>query len=199
MMFEEVITECSDPYVRERYTFWCRFMEQNVRFWREDSELHTKQHCARVLLFALLIGRKERLVSEEIEALAQAGVFHDARRQNDWLDVGHGQRAAKYYQAYCKENHLQFDQCAYYAMYYHDRPDEDGIREIQSASNGDSRWIAIYRIFKDADALDRFRLGAGGLDIRYLRTDAARNLIAYAKDVFERTRSHETENRKGAI
>lgn len=46
------------------------------------------------------------------------------------------------------------------------------------------RKILLYQIFKDADALDRFRLGPDGLDVRYLRTDAAKELYEYAKMVW---------------
>ena len=45
--------------------------------------------------------------------------------------------------------------------------------------------VLLYQIFKDADALDRFRLGPCGFDPKYLRTDEARNLTDYAKKVWE--------------
>lgn len=41
----------------------------------------------------------------------------------------------------------------------------------------------LYEIFKDADALDRFRLAANGLDIKYLRTEEAKGLMAFAKNL----------------
>ena len=43
--------------------------------------------------------------------------------------------------------------------------------------------ILIYNIFKDSDALDRWRLGlADGLDISYLRTSPAKNMIDFSKE-----------------
>lgn len=42
----------------------------------------------------------------------------------------------------------------------------------------------LYQIFKDADALDRFRLGSDGLEVRYLRTDAAKGLYECAKTIW---------------
>ena len=42
--------------IKEPYERWYTFMEQNVEFWLPDSEWHTKTHCVRVLLLALLIG-----------------------------------------------------------------------------------------------------------------------------------------------
>ena len=35
----------------------------------------------------------------------------------------------------------------------------------------------LYRLFKDADALDRYRFGPKALNERYLRTVAARELL----------------------
>ncbi|MBU3216527.1 hypothetical protein LL033_17820 [Clostridium estertheticum] len=59
--------------------------------------MHTKHHCARVLLLALVIAHKMELSDEEIGILSMAAVFHDSRSLDDWLDTGHGKRAAEYY------------------------------------------------------------------------------------------------------
>ena len=98
------------------YHHWHNFLDAEVKFSLADSEKHTKEHCARVLLFALLIAVKMDLPHEEREVLCAAAVFHDSRRQDDWLDVGHGQRAADYYRAYCRTHPLVFDERAYSAF-----------------------------------------------------------------------------------
>ena len=51
--------------------------------------------------------------------------------------------------------------------------------------------VLLYQIFKDADALDRFRLGPGGFDSKYLRTNEARKLVEYAKAVWKECCSKE--------
>ncbi|WP_093796706.1 HD domain-containing protein [Sporomusa acidovorans] len=79
-------------------------MEQNIEFWLPDSVKHTKEHCARVLLLALVIAHQIGLSEEEMDALSMAAIFHDSRRLNDWLDKGHGKRAAEYYEDYCCEH-----------------------------------------------------------------------------------------------
>ena len=163
------------------YHHWHNFLDAEVQFSLADSEKHTKEHCARVLLFALLIAVKMDLPHEEREVLCAAAVFHDARRQDDWLDVGHGQRAADYYREYCRTHPLVFDERAYLVMAFHDR--DDALGEVALAEQEDG--VLLYRIFKDADALDRFRLGPGGLDIRYLRTDVAQSLYGCAKQIWE--------------
>lgn len=170
--------------VKTEYDKWNDFLQNKVEFRLKDSEKHTKEHCSRVLLYSLLIARKMELTEEETESLCMAAVFHDSRRQDDWYDVGHGQRAADYYRQYCGESELSYNDYVYDIMYYHDRDDETGIRAMEGKEGDAERKILLYQIFKDADALDRFRLGPDGLDVRYLRTDAAKELYEYAKMVW---------------
>ena len=165
--------------VQKDYERWRQFLEQEVQFSLPDSEKHTKAHCARVLLFALLIADKMKLTKVEREALCAAAVFHDSRRRDDWLDVGHGQRAADYYREYCRSHPLAFDERAYLVMAFHDRDDALGEAALAAQKNG----VLLYHIFKDADALDRFRLGPRGLDVRYLRTAEAKDLYPYAEQM----------------
>ena len=47
--------------------------------------------------------------------------------------------------------------------------------------------IELYCIFKDADALDRFRLGPNGLDSRFLRTKEALDMVGFAKNLVRKT------------
>ena len=100
---EAIKTEDVLVDVKQLYKRWSEFMEQKVDFWKVEKDWHTKAHCSRVLLLALMMGRMNRLCITEQQALAMAAVFHDSRRQDDWLDVGHGQRAADYYRSYCKK------------------------------------------------------------------------------------------------
>ena len=45
--------------------------------------------------------------------------------------------------------------------------------------------VLLYQIFKDADALDRFRLGPNALDAKYLRTEQAKKMLDFAKVTLE--------------
>jgi len=45
----------------------------------------------------------------------------------------------------------------------------------------------LYRIFKDADALDRWRLGRYALNPDYLRTREAEALVGFARKLVELT------------
>ena len=54
-------------------------------------------------------------------------------------------------------------------------PDEIGRAEINK------RYLKLFDIFKDADALDRVRLGIRDLDINQLRTPEAKSMTMVAE------------------
>lgn len=74
----------------------------------------------------------------------------------------------------------------FFIMMYHDREDSIGIDAIKKQEDFNEKEILLYQIFKDADALDRFRLGENGLDIRYLRTDTAKEQFHFVKQMWEK-------------
>lgn len=167
--------------IQEQYMYWKNFMDGQIAFSLSDSSIHTKNHCARVLLYALAIGNEMGLTDKDIDALGAAAAFHDSRRQDDWLDVGHGRRAADYYRSYCHEKQLPMDERTYLIMAFHDRDDELGLEEIEKS--GSENGTLLYRIFKDADGLDRFRLGPAALDVNMLRTEEAKVLVNFARQL----------------
>lgn len=164
----------SDLFLR-----WRAVLYDCLDFGLSDSRIHSKPHCERVLLYALMISDGLDVDDGWREALCHACIFHDSRRQDDWLDVGHGDRAADYYGEYCRESDLTFHPEAAVAMRFHDRDDAMG----EEAMEDDEGAICLYRVLKDADALDRFRLGPDGLDERFLRTPQARGLVGFAREL----------------
>lgn len=173
--------------IKNSYERWYKFMEKNIEFWLPDSEWHTKTHCARVLLLALSIGHQKGLSDEEMDALGMAAIFHDSRRLDDGMDKGHGSRAAEYYKDYCHEHDLPFDEQTYYITYYHDQDDSLGLSEIAKSPTISERAMLLYQIFKDADALDRFRLGPDALNVNMLRTEDAHKLVDFAKYLLQKS------------
>lgn len=188
MFLENILDNPTCQAVKERYKQWYEFMEKNIEISFKDSEMHTKYHCARVLLLALVIAHQIGLSDEEMNALSMAAVFHDSRRLDDWLDTGHGKRAAEYYEDYCREHDIPFDEWTYYIMYYHDQDDTIGLSEIAKAPTVSEGCILLYKIFKDADGLDRFRLGPDGLDVNMLRTEEAHKLVDFAKYLLQKSK-----------
>lgn len=139
------------------YEKWRRFLDEKVEFQWRGSLLHTREHCARVLLFCLLIAERQGLTRDETDVLCMA---------------------AAYYREFCVQRPELFDERIPAIMAFHDRDDADGKREI--SEKGLEHGVLLYEIFKDADALDRFRLGPDALDMHMLRTDAARELVPFA-------------------
>ena len=168
--------------IRADFEKWNGFMEQRVEFWNRASVHHTKAHCRRVLLFALMLADARGLSLRERDILAMASVFHDSRRQSDMPDIGHGWRAAEYYKEFCElESGIAWEPLCAAVMRWHDRRDEEGVEAIRSGFPEEKSGVLLYQMFKDSDALDRFRLGPRGLDVRFLRTDEARALCGFAE------------------
>ena len=186
------------PIVKDLFLQWRDFLYSRVTFNMPDSEIHAAGHCERVLLYALIIGHEifggDPYV---LTALAHAAVFHDTRRQDDYLDTGHGARAAVYYRQFCDETpDIDFIPEALLMMKYHDIDDMRGKVGIKRDFYGSlPRMLMLYDIFKDADALDRWRLGSGGLDPKYLRTRQAKAMLEYSHRIVDETISKEQRRR----
>ena len=137
------------PYISEVYD-------------RSNNDAHTSSHSIRVLLLSLMIANELELDDEELDILAVASVYHDCKRNDDFSsDVGHGKRAADFMlkeYAYAFDDHIL--KAASLIVAYHDIDDEIAIPILEnSAENNDYSMTLLYKVFKDADALDRVRLG----------------------------------------
>ena len=199
--------------VRTLFLRWLAFVNGDLDPWTTGGAIHFRPHWARVLMLALTLGQRRGFNDIDMEALAMAAVFHDSRRKNPYLDVGHGARAAEYYLQFCRETKsgairrttagkaIRFDPRTYLTIRWHDRDDDDGIEAIARiiddnclVEEGFEDLSALMPescaslqdmllTFKDADALDRVRLGGmdhGGLDVRFLRTSWAHELVPFA-------------------
>lgn len=189
MVTPENIINKQPDIVQNMFRYWTEYMEKNISFGLYDSDIHTTSHCERVLLYALIMGQIIFKDNEKyLETLAHASVFHDTRRLDDYLDKGHGARAAKYYQEFCKNGEITFHKDAHNIMAFHDQDDEIGINYISDSyefNREDS--IKLYKTFKDADALDRYRLGPWGLNKDFLRNKEAVNLMDFANNLVRET------------
>ena len=148
------IIDDQSPRVRQLFIHWAGYMEACVEFWEipGNIDIHTQGHCERVLLHALRIGHQRGMNERSLAALAHAAIFHDTRRKDNYLDVGHGGRAAQYYRTYCHGGSLDFLGEAYESIKYHDRDDDLGNRLILRKGGDRARqWLELYHVFKDAD------------------------------------------------
>ena len=146
---------------------------------RFRTSIHGADHSKKVLLFALMIADRMGLSQQDRETLATAAIYHDTQREDDWLDTGHGARAARAYRTMTAAAGEAPDELAALIMKYHDLDDEAGDEVIAKAYG--ERGVRLFHVFKDADGLDRFRLGGDGPDPRYLRSDQALSLLDTAR------------------
>ena len=191
MIVTEEILSKESPRVSSMFSYWRDEMYSKLKFWTLDDgiDIHTEGHCERVLLLALKIGEKRQLLLRSMIALCHASIFHDTRRKDNYLDRGHGDRAADYYKEFCEKNSMKFLPEVFATIKYHDRNDEEGEEYIRREAPADEMegWLEVYRDFKDADALDRFRLGPWGLNESFLRTEQSRELVDFARELVDKT------------
>ncbi|HFP9447599.1 TPA: hypothetical protein ACHOZW_004981 [Raoultella ornithinolytica] len=180
---EELCYAISGPYHH-----WFTFMDEHVEFLMADSVWHGPDHCARVLLLVLILGHRKQLSEEDMEVLCLAAVFHDSRRQDDYTDRGHGKRASEYYRDFCQKKNIRLNRLASFIMHFHDLEDAIGLSEIARMHSGRERYLKLYQVFKDADALDRFRLGPDALDVLMLRTSEASGLVHFSRYLLLKSR-----------
>lgn len=189
------------PTTETLFKKWRQFLYDKVDFGTNESTIHGHRHCERVLFHALRLGEAIPGADNEkgLETLAIASVFHDSRRRNDYLDTGHGARAAAYYAEYVDKHPdmAPADRTAALIMRFHDRNDDDGKKAIGRTfadPTGAARATLLYNIFKDADALDRYRLGDNALDTRYLRFGESQKMTDFAKEAVTATTPAATLN-----
>lgn len=196
--FEHLGALAPNDRIRTRYLSWVRFIDEHLEPWTTGGAIHFRSHWARVLMIALVLGDEAGLSDTDLDALAMAAVFHDSRRKNPYLDTGHGLRASEYYRHAASENGatsplLVFDPRTFLAIRWHDRNDGEGMAAFTRAYDllvgvpqGAQADVAfVYQLFKDADGLDRVRLGLDQLDIRFLRTQSAKDAVNYARELLE--------------
>ncbi len=185
---DSIIKQQSDE-IQRLFKKWQSYMAIHLEY--NPSEIHFTDHTERVLLYILLIGN-EILGSDEqlLLPVIHATLFHDTRRENDYLDVGHGYRGANYYKVYCKTNGLDFNPLAYQIIKYHDQDDEIGLSNIiESDDREKENKILLFKLFKDADALDRFRLGEKGLNLNFLRLEQSQRWVGFAEKLVSQTQT----------
>ena len=160
--------DCLNAY-RPRRAWWARP--------EGAASIHGLGHCIRVLLWADHVATRLSAdgVAVDRTIVRWAAACHDCRRHNEGLDSGHGLRAAAWFgqEAPRLDPALNPEQveAVQYAVTWHVPPDAEC-----------PRWTPELQCLKDADGLDRVRLGdfaPGYLRLSYLhgREPDARALL----------------------
>ena len=149
-------------------------------YFNHPSDLHGFKHTYRVMCHVLIIGNEMQLEREKRLAFCAAFV-HDMARNHDGFSLRHGPRAAK------EKVPLFVD------MFCRNGVAEEDIDAIKLAVANHSQYSEIDKknpdynvvaLLKDADALDRIRLGNGNLNEKYLRFEVSKKLIVFAEKLF---------------
>lgn len=140
-----------------------------------DSELHGVDHMARVFIMQELICDKleEQEIAVNREVVRWAAATHDVGRIDDGIDLEHGKRSAQWIKKNLNEQMSpEMLDMVTYIVHWHVPPDSEA-----------PEMTTELKVLKDADALDRVRLG--DLDTNYLRTDVATGLVGLAEDLYQ--------------
>lgn len=142
------------------------------------SRVHGSGHIHRVLLFAALIAWQEALPEDLVRQLFRAAAYHDVGRTFDGYDLEHGARSALRLEELTGQTGENLAQLQA-AVTAHALPDarlEETVRSFRPAEF--DRAVELTRLLKDADNLDRVRLG--DLKVEFLRHESAKKLADFA-------------------
>ncbi len=154
-----------------------RFRPQPEWFAISPDGIHGMAHEIRVLIYgqllASLVGDEDLEVDADV--LGWAAAVHDTQRWDEGIDPDHGARAADWIESKpdLVPAFMPLDRVAYLCR-WHVPPDHYG-----------PKMTPELKVFKDADALDRWRIG--DLDPSFLRTKAARQLLVASRELWEST------------
>lgn len=154
----------------------------------QELFLHSSHHVANVTEFAYIIGKAEGTLGDDLDLLVQAAKYHDSGREaSEWVSDNHADPSAEHAALeLSKTGKYSPEQIAMIkvAIRYHEHGemyknqfDNQYFSEVAALEGVPSdklehaKLMCIY--LKDADALDRVRLG--NLDTNYLRTTVAKS------------------------
>jgi len=149
-------------------------------YFDHPSTVHGINHTYRVMYHVLNIGKSAGL-NQEVQLAFCAAFIHDMSRLHDGYCTEHGGWAAK--------NKLP----EFKSLFHNSGVSRFGIRAIKLAVSNHSIRFEIattnpyYKtvaLLKDADALDRIRIGENNLKIEYLRYPETIEFVDFAKQLY---------------
>jgi hypothetical protein len=158
-------------------------------FLRPDGEdgsagVHGIAHAWRVGVHASELAEALSLPPWEREALRLAALWHDIGRDSDGGDYFHGGKSAGKVVGLGLHRGVEpvTLEVALLAVTFHSATDRWGEEAAAKSSDPDAA-LRVYRLLKDADGLDRIRLGARRLDVAMLRFPESRARIERAREL----------------
>jgi hypothetical protein len=154
-----------------------------VRPTGEDASrtIHGVPHTLRVMIHAWEIAEALRISEEERASAVLAALWHDIGRTHDGGDYYHGAKSAGKVVGLRLHAGLPAGrvEVALYAVTHHSGDEGHAVPAASWLPDPDAA-LRVFRILKDADGLDRVRLGEGDLDVSYLRLPGSRSRVQRA-------------------
>ena len=166
-----------------------------------NSPIHGLYHSEKVLLFSYLIGKYYNFNEQDMRIICDAAKYHDIGRVGDDENKFHGNKSSENIDSVIKYDD-EYEQALLKAiMSEHSRPDNEADKSFddffwsfeeddpnyseEKIAHYKKRYDYLYKVLKDADALDRFRLigTCAALDEDYLRLDYSKELISMAEEI----------------
>ena len=151
---------------------------------------HDVSHIERTAVYASIIASLQGLPEDVRQLAMYAAIYHDSGRINEGNEK-HGDYSAAIARSMLNGSLTKEEiniVCAAIDLHDEDREDERTISEmmIRYRVKDRNKLNAVFKILKDADALDRTRfLGNARLDPFYLRFEETKQLIKFATQLNE--------------
>jgi HD superfamily phosphodiesterase len=167
-----------------------------VWWFRRESRLHGTGHTRRVHVHAQRLLELLRWHETDARLVLQAALWHDIGRETDGVEPAHGARGAARAEELGLVAELDPHDAALvrFAIIRHSLPDPGAAAYAHElAADADparrladpQRALRVLWVLKDADALDRVRLGFGErADPRQLRHPEAIDQIGFADQLY---------------
>lgn len=153
----------------------------NPEWFQYPWSIHGVRHCTRVLLHTCNFADKLDLGPSDIRLLALSALYHDIGRIHDSEDPDHGYRSWKKLTdlKLYKPDSQEEEAVLRFIIENHCLHDADGEINLSDYQIKDKKKaLYLYNIFKDADGLDRVRLG--DLDLSYMRLPETQTMSRFA-------------------
>jgi HD superfamily phosphodiesterase len=153
-------------------------------YFDNQSEVHGVNHTYRVMCLIIQLGKMLNLTHETKVALC-AAFIHDMSRQHDGYCTEHGtwaveQKLPQFIGLFSELGLADADvDLIKVAISNHSVKEE--LLQSEKAYN-------VTALLKDADALDRIRIGEKNLNTKFLRFNESKLLVDFAKELYYKTK-----------
>ena len=147
--------------------------------------IHGIEHAFRVLKLVQKLSELEKVSKEQKHLLEFCAIFHDIGRIDDDIDDYHGVRSIKNLKNYNYFGLKSFNNpIVKFIVENHCISDDIAFNNVfRYRVNNYENALFLLKLFKDADNLDRVRLG--DFDKKYLRNQKSNKIIEYAIQLYQ--------------